>query len=60
MTISGDYQHDNTSYSTQLVADYQVNPSHWQSTQLGLLIMGLGFLAGGYLGQNIKTRGEKA
>lgn len=59
-TISSEYLKDNITYSTQLFADYHVNPSHWQSTQLGLLVLGIGFLAGGYLGQNIKRRGEKA
>ncbi|MEJ2621499.1 MAG: hypothetical protein P8163_14910 [Candidatus Thiodiazotropha sp.] len=58
-TISGEYQHGDISYSTQLVADYRVNPSHWQSTELGLLVLGLGFLAGGFLGQNLKNRDQK-
>ncbi|MCG7965469.1 MAG: hypothetical protein JAY63_02645 [Candidatus Thiodiazotropha taylori] len=60
LTISGEYQQNNTNYSTQLVADYRVNPSHWQSTELGLLVLGIGFLAGGYLGQNLKKRDKKA
>ncbi|MCG7990367.1 MAG: hypothetical protein JAY99_05685 [Candidatus Thiodiazotropha lotti] len=59
-TISGEYQEGDTTYSTQLVSDYRVNPSHWQSTEWGVLVLGIGFLAGGYLGQNLKKRDKKA
>ncbi|MES9980337.1 MAG: Ig-like domain-containing protein [Candidatus Thiodiazotropha sp. 6PLUC5] len=58
-TIISEYQQDKVTYSTQLFADYQVNPNHWQSTQLGFLVLGIGFLAGGYLGHSLKSRGEK-
>lgn len=59
-TISSEVLHDNVTYSTQYFADYRVNPSHWQSTELGFLVLGIGFLAGGYLGHSLKSRGEKA
>jgi hypothetical protein len=59
-SVSSEYSQDEVNYSTQLIADYRINPSHWQSTQLGLLVIGLGFLAGGYLGRNIKNAGDQA
>jgi hypothetical protein len=58
-TISGEYQQNHTTYTTQLVAEYRVNPSHWQSTELGLVVLGIGFIAGGFLGQNLKKRDKK-
>jgi hypothetical protein len=59
-TIGSEYKQDGITHTTQLVADYRVNPSHWQSTELGLIVLGIGFLAGGYLGQNLKKRDKKA
>ncbi len=46
------------SYETMLTARYHVNPSHWQSSQLGALVAGLGFMVGGLVGR-VKTRGGK-
>jgi hypothetical protein len=58
-TVSSEYQQDNIRYTTQLNAEYRINPMHWQSTQLGLLVVGIGFLAGGFLGR-VKGNGGKA
>lgn len=33
-------------YTTTLSADYHVNPAHWQSTELGLAVVGGGMLLG--------------
>ncbi|MES9969788.1 MAG: hypothetical protein ABW092_07110 [Candidatus Thiodiazotropha sp.] len=58
-TISGEYHQDEKRFTTQLNADYRINPAHWQSTRLGLLVVGIGFLAGGFLGR-VKGNGGKA
>lgn len=38
-------------YFTSLNAAYRVNPGHWQSLEMGLLVVGLGMLAGGAIGR---------
>jgi len=48
------------SYETMLTARYHVNPSHWQSSKLGVFVAGLGFLVGGLIGRSKTQRGEKA
>lgn len=58
-TVSSEFQQDDRRYTTQLNADYRINPVHWQSTRLGLLVVGIGFLAGGFLGR-VKGKGGKA
>ncbi|MEW8292983.1 MAG: hypothetical protein AB2672_20940 [Candidatus Thiodiazotropha endolucinida] len=58
-TVSSEYLEGNRRYTTQLNADYRVNPAHWQSTRLGLLVVGIGFIAGGFLGR-VKRSGGKA
>ena len=59
-TISSEYRDEGITYTTQLNADYRINPSHWQSTRLGLLVLGIGLLTGSYLGRAKKTKGDKA
>ncbi|MEW7998502.1 MAG: hypothetical protein AB2795_08140 [Candidatus Thiodiazotropha endolucinida] len=58
-TVSSEYLQEDRRYTTQLNADYRVNPAHWQSTHLGLLVVGIGFIAGGFLGR-VKRSGGKA
>ncbi|MES9986886.1 MAG: hypothetical protein ABW077_03160 [Candidatus Thiodiazotropha endolucinida] len=58
-TVSSEYLEGNRRYTTQLNADYRVNPTHWQSTRLGLLVVGIGFIAGGFLGR-VKRDGGMA
>lgn len=50
-TVASEYMGEHKRYTTQLNADYQINPEHWQSTRLGLLVVGIGFVAGGFLGR---------
>ncbi|MES9839104.1 MAG: hypothetical protein ABW134_00995 [Candidatus Thiodiazotropha endolucinida] len=58
-TVSSDFLQGGRRYTTQLNAEYRVNPAHWQSTRLGLLVVGIGFIAGGFLGR-VKRSGGKA
>ncbi|MEW8030281.1 MAG: hypothetical protein AB2806_21400 [Candidatus Thiodiazotropha sp.] len=58
-TVSSEYLEGDRRYTTQLNAGYRVNPAHWQSTRLGLLVVGIGFIAGGFLGR-VKSNGGKA
>lgn len=57
-TVSAATEADNLRYETLLTARYHINPSHWQSTPLGLAAVGLGLLAGGLAGRG-KRSGEK-
>jgi hypothetical protein len=57
--VSGEYFEGGRRYTTQLNADYRVNPGHWQSTPLGLAVVGIGFVAGGLLGRVSNGRREK-
>ncbi|MEW8507871.1 MAG: hypothetical protein AB2598_14320 [Candidatus Thiodiazotropha sp.] len=50
-SVSSEYLQDDRRYTTQLSADYRVSPAHWQSTRLGLLVIGIGFVAGGLIGR---------
>lgn len=58
-TASSEYFLDGKRYTTQLNADYRINPSHWQSTRWGLLVIGIGFIAGGFIGR-VNSNGGKA
>ena len=51
LTLSAEYTEAGVAYQTLLTAEYRVNPSHWQSFELGVTVAGLGFLAGGVLGR---------
>jgi hypothetical protein len=48
------------SYETMLTARYYVNPSHWQSSKLGLFVTGLGFFVGSLIGRSKSQAGKKA
>jgi hypothetical protein len=58
-TVASEYISEHKRYTTQLNADYRLNPSHWQSTQMGLLVVGIGFITGGFLGR-VRGKGGKA
>lgn len=50
-SISAEKQDNGVLYRTMLNAEYRVNPSHWQSTGLGVAVTGFGMLAGVFLGR---------
>ncbi len=58
-SLSAETREGSTRYRTQLVADYRVNPNHWQSFELGLLFVGLGLVAGGLIGRVGLPRSRK-
>ncbi|MCU7813182.1 MAG: hypothetical protein KZQ77_18410, partial [Candidatus Thiodiazotropha sp. (ex Notomyrtea botanica)] len=60
LSISAETQDGGIDYQTTLTAEYRVAPSHWQSTRMGLLVAGLGLIAGGLIGKTKKTAGKKA
>jgi hypothetical protein len=57
-TVASEFISEHKRYTTQLNADYRLNPSHWQSTQMGLLVVGIGFIAGGFLGRVKSSEGN--
>ncbi|MES9990380.1 MAG: hypothetical protein ABW098_00385 [Candidatus Thiodiazotropha sp.] len=56
-SISSEYLEGERRYTTQLSAGYRVSPEHWKSTRLGLLVVGIGFIAGGFIGR-VKRAGD--
>jgi len=56
--VVAEHHADGRLYRTRLNAEYRVNPSHWQSLTLGLLVTGFGMLAGGFLGRIGLKRGK--
>jgi len=46
-------------YTSTLSADYHINPEHWQSTELGLAVIGGGMLIGGFITMRGRRRKEK-
>ncbi|MCU7844917.1 MAG: hypothetical protein KZQ93_13890 [Candidatus Thiodiazotropha sp. (ex Monitilora ramsayi)] len=57
-TITAETENAGITYQTMLTADYRVAPEHWQSTQLGLLVAGIGLITGGLIGR-VKLQGGK-
>ncbi|PVV14449.1 MAG: hypothetical protein B6D77_03285 [gamma proteobacterium symbiont of Ctena orbiculata] len=55
--VSSEYLQHDRRFTTQLSAGYRVSPEHWQSTPLGLLVVGIGFIAGGFIGR-VKKAGD--
>lgn len=49
-TISTRYTEGEQKYQSTLNADYRVNPHHWHSLNLGIVVIGIGMLAGGFIG----------
>jgi hypothetical protein len=58
-SASSEYIQEGKRYTTQLNADYRINPNHWQSTHWGLLVIGIGFITGGFIGR-VNNAGGKA
>ena len=50
-TVGSELTDAGITYQTQLVAEYRVNPSHWQSFGLGAAVTGIGMLAGLLIGR---------
>ncbi len=44
--VSAEHRAGGVTYQTKLSAEYRVNPSHWQSTPLGVGVAAFGFVAG--------------
>ncbi len=42
---------DGIEYQTMLTSDYSMSPSHWQSSELGLLVASIGLITGGLIGR---------
>jgi hypothetical protein len=57
--LSAEYSASGITYQTLLSAEYRLNQKHWNSGQLGLLVGGLGLIAGGFIGR-ISSREKKA
>jgi len=50
LALSTTYTEGDQTYQSTLNADYRVNPHHWHSLNLGILVVGIGMLAGGFIG----------
>ena len=54
--LSADHLADGITYQTTLSSKYEVNMSHWRSAPLGAAVIGIGFIAGLFLGRrNLKN-----
>ncbi|MBF0220193.1 MAG: hypothetical protein HQL49_11810 [Gammaproteobacteria bacterium] len=45
-TLSSSYAHEGILYRTNFSTPYSVNPSHWQSSNVGLFMLTFGFMSG--------------
>lgn len=60
LLIHAKYSDNNKAYATWLSSDYQVDPKHWQSTELGTMVLGGGFLIGAFItGLGLKRNKQK-
>lgn len=59
-TITVSAEDGGIDYQTMLSASYHPNPSHWQSAPMGWAVVGIGFIAGGMLGRQRRSRGKTA
>jgi len=60
LLIHAKHSDNNKSYATWLSSDYEVDPKHWQSTELGTLVLGGGFLFGAFItGLGLKRNNQK-
>lgn len=57
--LSAEHLDGTQAFTTTLSADYHVNPEHWQSTELGLAVVGGGMLFGGLITWRTRRRKEK-
>jgi len=46
-------------FTSSFSSDYHINPEHWQSTELGLAVVGGGMLIGGFMTLRKRRRKEK-
>ena len=58
--IHAEHTANGISYQTALSASYRINQAHWKSFELGVLVVGIGMIAGGYIGRVRKDKGKKA
>ncbi len=61
-SISSRYTEADQTYQSTLNAAYRVNPHHWHSSSLGVMVVGIGLLAGGFvggIGRRKKNRGKQ-
>ena len=56
--VTAEHQDGDNRYRSHLGAEYEPNPRHWQSRPLGFLVIGIGMLAGGFLGR-VRRRESK-
>lgn len=49
--VTAEYATGGTTYRTRLNGEYHVNPSHWKSLLLGIVVAGFGMVAGGFIGR---------
>lgn len=54
-SVSAELMDAGITYQTQLIAEYRVDPSHWQSFGLGATVTGFGMLAGLFIGRIGRT-----
>jgi hypothetical protein len=56
-TVTTRYSKGGQTYKSTLNAAYRVNPQHWHSLGMGIAVVGLGMLTGGFIGR--AGRGKK-
>lgn len=59
--LSAEHTQNGMQYQTILGGEYHVNPKYWQSSELALVVFGIGLVAGGFIGRvrkNGKSDGE--
>lgn len=57
--LSATHESNGKTFATTFSADYHINPDHWQSTPLGLAVVGGGMLLGGLITWRSRRRKEK-
>ena len=60
--LSSEHQNAGVTYRTSLSAAYHVDPAYWQSLELGLMVIGIGFVSGVVItrrGKNSATKNKK-
>jgi len=64
--LSSEHQADGITYGTSYSAAYHVDPAHWKSLELGIAVLGIGFISGlvmtrrGKQAPTTKKQGKKA
>ena len=56
--VTVEHQDGEILYRSHLGAEYEPNPRHWRSTPLGFLVIGIGMVAGVFLGR-VRERDSK-